>query len=273
MRKEWMNPSSLDFTNDYEAAMFYKHYKPYTYIYKQVEGKKILEIGCGAGYGINLVATKADKIKTVDIDIDSLNYAKNNSNATNIEYIHKNVLKGLDFEDNSFDIIISFQVIEHFTRKEVSTYLNEMKRVLKPYGRIYITTPNRDIRLFPLQKPKNKYHPIEYSYTSLKKILEKHYKNVSIKALHSNREIENIFNTRKNQKVYQVFVIKPIKKAVIKVAKALNIKPVKKIINRRSEYKRPRYSLNLDVINENIFWFENNNIKGAIDFMAICEIN
>jgi len=268
-----MNPSSLDFTNDYEAAMFYKHYKPYTFIYRQVEGKKILEIGCGAGYGINLLATKADKIKTVDIDIDSLNYAKNNSNATNIEYIHKNVLNGLDFEDNSFDIIISFQVIEHFNKKEVSKYLIEMKRVLKPYGVIYITTPNRDIRLYPLQKPKNKYHPVEYSYSSLKKMLENHYKNVSIKALHSNKEIENIFNTRKNQKVYQVFLIKPIKRALIKIAIALNIKPIKDIISRRSEYKRPKHSLNLEVINENIFWFEKKNMKAAIDFMAICKIN
>jgi len=63
----------------------------------------------------------------------------------NIEY------SKMDFKDNSFDVVISFQVIEHIS--DSMAYINELYRVLKRNGKIIIVTPDRVSRLFSHQKP------------------------------------------------------------------------------------------------------------------------
>ncbi len=271
MKKEWMNPENLNFKNDYEKAMYYKHFKAYTFVYDIINGKRVLELGCGAGYGINHLAQKAEKIVTVDIDIDSINYARKNTNAKNIEFIHQDILDGLNFENESFDIIISFQVFEHFTRKDLPIYLQEISRLLKPNGTVYLTTPNREIRLYPFQKPLNKYHPVEYSYKSLKKVLCHYFRECKILALRSDPVIEELFNKRKKMKIHYVYILKPIRGVVLSISKALKLKFLVNYLNRRSRYIIPHHDLNIGDITYENFWYEKKEYHKGIDFMAICK--
>jgi 2-polyprenyl-3-methyl-5-hydroxy-6-metoxy-1,4-benzoquinol methylase len=270
IRKEWMNPKSLSFENDYETAMFYKHFAPYLYVNDFVKNKEVLELGCGAGYGIDYLSNNAKRIVTVDIDSESIEHAKQNSEATNIEYILQDILDGLRFQDNSFDVVISFQVIEHFNKRDVKRYLNEIFRLLKPDGTAFITTPNREIRLFPFQKPVNKYHPLEYSHYTLRRLIKQFFPCHEILVLRSKNEIEEIFNNRRKMNAIQVFIVKPIRRIVLKTLKLFRINGLVAYFEKRSIYSRPFHSLNIGEINSDSFRFENEELRKGLDFIIIC---
>jgi SAM-dependent methyltransferase len=270
IRREWMNPKGLDFENDYEKAFFHKHFAPYLYIEDVVKGKEVLELGCGAGYGIDYISKNAKRIVTVDIDLESIEHAKQNTDAKNIEYIHQDILDGLPFGNATFDVVISFQVIEHFNSKNVHYYLQEISRVLKPGGRAYLTTPNRDTRLLPLQKPVNKYHPLEYSYASLSRLIKQYFPSHEVLTLRSDEAIEQIFNTRKNMKPFHVYVLKPIRRNIVKISSFLKISALSRFLDNRSRYTRPYHTLNIGDINSNNFKFEKQDYRKGMDFLLIC---
>jgi SAM-dependent methyltransferase len=270
IRKEWMNPKSLNFENDYETAMFYKHFAPYLYVNEFVKNKEVLELGCGAGYGIDYLSNNAKRIVTVDIDSESIEHAKQNSEAKNIEYIQQDILDGLKFQDNSFDIVISFQVIEHFNKKDVKRYLNEIFRLMKPDGIAYITTPNREIRLFPFQKPVNKYHPLEYSYSTLKRLIKQFSPSFEILVLRSKNEIEEVYNTRKKMNAVQVYIIKPLRRFGLKTLKLFRINRLVAYFEKRSQYSRPFHSFNIGEINSDSFRFEDKEKRKGLDFLITC---
>ena len=107
------------------------------YVAQEMVGGNLLEIGCEEGRGVELLAPKStaytavDKIKEVVVNL-SVKHPESKFIQTNIP--------PLPFEDNIFDSVVSFQVIEHI--KDDATYLKEIHRVLKPGGKAYISTPN-----------------------------------------------------------------------------------------------------------------------------------
>lgn len=131
----------------------------------------LLEIGCGEGRGIKLLKpqvrsyTAVDKIKAI---IDKL--SEENTGST---FIAMNLppLKGL--ADNSYDTIVSFQVIEHID--DDKGYLKEISRVLKPGGKAYITTPNR-----PMSLSRNPWHVREYTGPELAKLATPYFSDVRV---------------------------------------------------------------------------------------------
>ncbi|MBC7389362.1 MAG: class I SAM-dependent methyltransferase [Opitutaceae bacterium] len=131
----------------------------------------VLEIGCGEGRGIELMKgnfksyTAVDKIAGM-IDKLAIKHPEG-------KFITMNLppLKGLS--DNSFDTIISFQVIEHINKDK--EYLKEIARVLKPGGKVYITTPNR-----PMSLSRNPWHEREYIGPELEAIAKPYFSDLKV---------------------------------------------------------------------------------------------
>ena len=95
----------------------------------------VLEIGTGIGYGIDVIAPSATRFMTIDkfeTNIDT-------SEIDNVEF-HQMTVPPIDFPANSFDCVISFQVIEHI--KDDVDFVAEVYRVLKPNGVFIVSTPN-----------------------------------------------------------------------------------------------------------------------------------
>ena len=105
-----------------------------------IEGKKVLDVGCGLAYGTALMAGSAASITGIDYDQSTVDEnVKNYGKIVNLDF-KRGVIPPLPFEDKSFDIITAFQFIEHIApRKE---FLKECIRVLKPGGKVLVTTPN-----------------------------------------------------------------------------------------------------------------------------------
>lgn len=138
------------------------HLATYDFCLPFVRQKRVLDFGCGSGYGSHLMAEHCESIVGVDIADDAIEFASQTYSRDNLEYrrIGNIEVTPLPFDDASFDTVISFQVMEHI--EKVDKYLDEIHRVLRDDGVVVIATPDRSTRLFAGQRPWNEYHVTEY---------------------------------------------------------------------------------------------------------------
>ena len=158
------------------------------FLAKDYVSGNLLEIGCGEGRGVELLAPLAknyvaiDKIQGV---IDSLK-----QEFPKVDFIQMNIPPLSNMEDNSFDTIVSFQVIEHI--KNDSEYLKEIYRVLKPGGKAIITTPNIKKTL-----TRNPWHMREYTAKELKDLCLTIFDGVEMKGVAGNEKVMDYYNKNK----------------------------------------------------------------------------
>lgn len=111
----------------------------------------ILEIGTGIGYGIDIIAPRCRRFVTMDKTRSEELAAM----PENVEFVQATV-PPLPFADESFDYVVSFQVIEHIKRDK--EFVREVHRVLKKGGKFIVSTPNR-----PMSLTRNPWHVREYT--------------------------------------------------------------------------------------------------------------
>lgn len=141
------------------------HLASYHRASKLCSGKDVLDLGCGSGYGIASLAPLVRSAVGVDVSSAAIAYAQEHYRADNLRFLGIVSGRPTPFVDDSFDVILSFQVIEHVP--DDRGYVAEIRRLLRPGGIAIFITPDRRTRLFPLQKPWNRWHLREYSAESL----------------------------------------------------------------------------------------------------------
>lgn len=111
-----------------------------------IEGKKILDIGCGSGlYTLTFLKLGAKYVAGQDISQEAVDIAINfceKDGFTNFDIVTGDC-ENLLFEADSFDIAFSGDVFEHITDNQKKRFISEIYRVLKPGGLLTIKTPNR----------------------------------------------------------------------------------------------------------------------------------
>lgn len=157
---------------DYNALEGAIHVNRYFSVKHLCKGKKVLDLACGEGYGSYLLSKwGAKNVVGVDISKESIKNANKNFKKENIEFIVSNVEKLTLIKENDFDLIVSFETIEHLKNPEL--FLKEIKRVLKPNGSIVISCPN-DYFYYPTEEEKNEFHLKKYTFEDFEKLTEKH---------------------------------------------------------------------------------------------------
>lgn len=142
---------------------------------------KVLEIGCGTGIGAYYLKTKLFpqiEVTAVDSSLDLIKYAQANYSLKGLKFVHLKT-GNLPFKKERFDIILSFQVLEHIPAVEAELFFREIKRLLNPKGISLISTPNRQLcqELYFLNKNDEvryrliKGHEHEYTLADLKEKL------------------------------------------------------------------------------------------------------
>jgi ubiquinone/menaquinone biosynthesis C-methylase UbiE len=162
-----------------------EHVFRYNEVIKRVTGsEKILDIACGNGYGTYVLAkATSEDVIGGDIEIGAIKLCKDEFALQNLKY---EVLDAttLPFEDETFDIVVSFETIEHTT--QFSKMLSEFNRVLKPNGTLFVSTPNRLVSSAD-GIIKNRFHTQEWSFTELNSILKEHFKKFELFGQHFSR--------------------------------------------------------------------------------------
>ena len=144
----------------------------------------VLEIGTGMGYGVEVVAPAADKYVTIDKSC-----AYNVELPANAEFRQMTV-PPLDFADESFDYVISFQVIEHI--KNDKEFVAEVSRVLRKGGKFIVSTPNA-----PMSLTRNPWHVREYTAEELKKLLSKGFSQIDMMGVSGNEKIMEYYEANR----------------------------------------------------------------------------
>lgn len=116
--------------------------------YVKLDGlKSILDFGCGPGYLLEQLVKMMVSGKCYGLDFSKASIGEINKKLRNVPnfggaiYIDK---LPSSFENNSMDMVISVEVIEHLDDMQLLDMLKEIYRVLKPNGYVVITTPNKE---------------------------------------------------------------------------------------------------------------------------------
>jgi SAM-dependent methyltransferase len=150
------------------------HSKRYEFALPFCAGKAVLDAGCGVGYGTALLAEHAQEVVGVDVDHDAIAYARRRYAAENVEFREEDVLD-LDLPDDSFDVVCSFETIEHVPDRD--SFLREVRRVLRPGGTFLVSTPRAERTR---ERPENPFHEVELSRADFEALLGRHFGEVEL---------------------------------------------------------------------------------------------
>ena len=148
----------------------------------------LLEIGCGEGRGIDLIYPHCDRYTAID-KIGSV-IEKLQQRYPAVTFYQMNIPPLGTLGDNSFDSVISFQVIEHI--EDDLSYLQEIKRVLKPGGIALLTTPN-----FKFTLTRNPWHQREYLSHELFQLAQSVFDQVEVKGIQGNEKVMEYYQQNK----------------------------------------------------------------------------
>ena len=124
-----------------DQVTFQHHLARYQFALERMAGgERVLDAGCGTGYGSHLLSQKAGFTIGADYSLPALEYAQGRYVAPNLAYAVMNCHR-LALRGSQFDLVISFEVFEHL--EDPLLFLRECHRVLRPGGRLILSTPNR----------------------------------------------------------------------------------------------------------------------------------
>jgi len=123
-----------------DVDLLNEHVARYTFAARLARGKRVLDAGCGAGYGSAELAQAADSVVGVDRAAEAIAFARANYCLPNLRFEQASC-DALPHPSGSFDLVVAFEVIEHLDHWR--EFLLEVRRVLAPAGQLIISTPNK----------------------------------------------------------------------------------------------------------------------------------
>ncbi|MEO7063704.1 MAG: class I SAM-dependent methyltransferase [Dokdonella sp.] len=165
------------FTPECVREIWYEHWHRYAFARSLAVNKRVLDAACGEGYGSALLADVAAEVTGVDIDPASVAHAR-------ARYATKLTLRyecadatALSFPDREFDLIVSFETLEHLAGHE--QLIAGFSRVLADDGLLVISSPDKrtysDLAGF-----RNEFHVRELYREELLALLQPHFKEVRL---------------------------------------------------------------------------------------------
>jgi 2-polyprenyl-3-methyl-5-hydroxy-6-metoxy-1,4-benzoquinol methylase len=139
------------------------------------KGRKVLDAGCGVGWGTELLwGAGAESASGVDLSPDAIENAR--ARVPGADFREGN-LADLPFGDDAFDLVVCFEAIEHVEQQE--KVFDELVRVLAPGGILMVSSPNP--RVYPAGNP---FHIHELVPEELVEAARRRLKNVRLLLQH-----------------------------------------------------------------------------------------
>lgn len=164
------------FVPEKEGNIQLEHVHRYQMAAELVAGKDVLDIASGEGFGSEILAATARHVTGADIDADSVAHANKRYGHETLRYVVGDAAD-IPLDDNIFDVVVSFETIEHHDRHE--EMMSEVRRVLRPGGVLIISSPEKRV-YSDLTGQNNIYHVKELYRDEFADLLAKSFKNISM---------------------------------------------------------------------------------------------
>lgn len=149
------------------------HLQRYRFASQFVPGNRVLDAGCGVGYGSRFLAQAgAREVLAVDISEKALATANSKFAHPCIRFLQDDC-QVMERVNGHFDVIVALESFEHY--HDVRRFLGRVKTFLFPSGVFVCSTPNK-----VLSAGGNPYHIKEYSYSEFQEILSEYFEDVSV---------------------------------------------------------------------------------------------
>ncbi len=178
-----------------------RHLAAYRYARGLARGADVLDAGCGEGFGTVMLADDARSVLGID-------YAESAVAAARAAYPRPNLaFRRLDAHDlpaldERFDLITNFQVIEHLP--DPVKFLAAVRAVLRPGGRLMLTTPNRLTTI-----SENPVHLREYTAEELDALLRPLFSEVAIWSMTGSEKVR-AFDEQRARQVRRILRLDPL---------------------------------------------------------------
>jgi ubiquinone/menaquinone biosynthesis C-methylase UbiE len=123
-----------------DVDLLNEHVARYTFASRLARGKRVLDAGCGAGYGSAELAREAHSVVGMDVSADATSFAHEHYRLPNLCF-ERGSCAAMPYRDSVFDLVVAFEVIEHL--ENWREFLREARRVLAPNGQFIVSTPNK----------------------------------------------------------------------------------------------------------------------------------
>jgi SAM-dependent methyltransferase len=118
-----------------------EHLARYAFAARFASGRRVLDAGCGTGYGSAELYPAARSVVGVDASLEAVHYARDHYSTRHLRFLAASCA-ALPLPDASQDLVVAFEVIEHLS--EWQRFLAEARRVLAPGGQFIVSTPNQE---------------------------------------------------------------------------------------------------------------------------------
>ena len=243
------------------------HLKAYEEAALVATGRDVLDLGCNTGYGTVRISSVARRVVGADVSARAIDAARSRPDGDRVDWTVIDDDR-LPFAADSFDLVTSFQVIEHVD--DPLPWLREICRVLRPGGTAILTTPNAAIRLDAGMTPWNRFHVREYSAAELDRLLGQAFASVQVRGLFgtptlTETELRRVRRARRRARI--AGYARP----------ALELAPVRTVIDglrRRRDRRRGAApatgSTDGEQFTTDDLFYADHDLDQALDLIAIC---
>jgi SAM-dependent methyltransferase len=123
-----------------DADLLNEHMARYAFAVRLARGKRVLDAGCGAGYGAAELAHAGAWVVGADVAAEAVDFARANYQRPNLLF-ERASCTALPHPNAAFDLVVAFELIEHV--EDWRAFLLEARRVLSPTGQFIVSTPNK----------------------------------------------------------------------------------------------------------------------------------
>ena len=160
-----------------DPDLWNEHVARYAFAARLARLKRVLDTGCGAGYGSAELARVALSVTGLDLAAEAIGEARARYTLPNLRLVQGDG-NALPFRPGSFDLVVAFELIEHLDNW--GGFLEEVRRVLAPSGQAILSTPNK--LYYTASRGKsgpNPYHVHEFEFDEFRAELERVFPHVS----------------------------------------------------------------------------------------------